>query len=123
MSMRVVDVSTRATLRRRLSRTSLLRQTLHWHPSEGTPPEVPVPKNVTLISLMCLYDVDFRLYRNAELAFDVGTYHVAQAKDFVSRSPSPIDENESLTGVNSCPADGLAFPSALLNEPSGWNII
>lgn len=49
MSSLVVSVSSNPALRNRLSRGSVLRHTSQWHPNEGTPPEVPVPKNVKRI--------------------------------------------------------------------------
>ena len=46
MTMRVFAVSSRAEVRNRLSRGSLLLHTSQLQPSTGTPLEVPVPRKV-----------------------------------------------------------------------------
>ncbi len=51
MSRRVCSDSTSTEQRVRLSRGSVLLHTSHWHPITGTPHDVPVPKNVNLITL------------------------------------------------------------------------
>ena len=51
MSTLVVSVSMSAEVRRRLSCGSWLRHTLQLQPTTGTPHDVPVPKNVSFISI------------------------------------------------------------------------
>ena len=46
MTMRVVAVSNKAEVRKRLSRGSLLLQTAQLQPNTGTPLDVPVPRKV-----------------------------------------------------------------------------
>ena len=45
-----LEVLIRIEVRKRLSRGSVDLQTWHWQPISGTPPDVPVPRNVTSIN-------------------------------------------------------------------------
>ena len=96
--IRVVFVSSKQTLRSLLSLGSLLSQTGQWHPRDGTPPDVPVPSNVTLADLSCIFSdvsfyVDLGMYFDAKFLFDVSYNSFVEGHDFLASCASLINQN------------------------------
>jgi hypothetical protein len=60
MQIVVVGVSIKIEVRKRLSRGSVDLHTSQLHDTIGTPPEVPVPKKVTLMGVFILQSEDIR---------------------------------------------------------------
>ena len=103
IKIRVVSVSIIAAERSRLSCLSVLLHTAHAQPKEGTPPDVPVPRNVNFISpKLSLSNVYFGMNCYTEAVVYILLYLMAELYNVFTRGPAAVYEHKSLLIVHTC---------------------
>ena len=71
---------------------------------------------------LILDEIYFWLDVYSELLLDRLDNFVAEVDDFLRRCSASVDEDKALLLIDACTSEGLALPSALLDEPAGRNL-